>query len=54
MEFENLFKGKIELEKLVVTLTKENQQLKEQLIRRQSHDILFADWLLQWLDKTSY
>lgn len=51
MEFEILFKEKIELEKLVVTLTKENQQLKEQLSRRQSHDILFADWLLQWLDK---
>lgn len=50
MEFERLFKEKIELEKLVVKLTRENLELKEQIQQLPEADRLFADWILDWLE----
>ena len=51
MNVETILKKNIELEDLVIQLSLENQQLKNQLRNESNNDILFADWLLKWLDK---
>ena len=50
-KFEALFREKLQLEKLVISLTAENQQLRQQLAEKQRSEVLFADWLLNWLEK---
>ncbi len=48
MSFETIFKEKIELEKLVVALTRENMELKQRYNCGSGTDQLFADWILDW------
>lgn len=52
MSFETIFKEKIELEKLVVALTRENMELKQRYNCGSGADQLFADWILDWLKKS--
>ncbi|WP_124098192.1 site-specific integrase [Ruminococcus sp. Marseille-P6503] len=51
MNIETILKRNSQLEKLVIQLSLENQQLKNQLKNENNNDILFADWLLKWLNK---
>ena len=51
MNFETIFKEKIELEKLVVALTRENMELKQRYNCNSEDNQLFADLLLKWLEK---
>lgn len=46
---ELLFREKCELEQLVINLTAENQQLRQQLADKEQSELLFADWILEWL-----
>lgn len=52
MNFETIFKEKIELEKLVVALTRENMELKQRYNCNSGADQLFADYILTWLQNT--
>ena len=46
---EELISEKKELERLVVKLAAENQQLKDEISEKKANDILFADLIEQWL-----
>lgn len=46
---EELISEKEELERLVVKLAAENQQLKDEISEKRANDILFADLIEQWL-----
>ena len=46
---EELISEKEELERLVVKLAAENQQLKDEISEKKANDILFADLIEQWL-----
>ena len=46
---EELISEKEELERLVVKLAAENQQLKDEISEKKANDILFANLIEQWL-----